>query len=71
MKISGAYRVSERAPDYPDIVPLARALIAANADRVLWAPLPAIPTLSCLRDGCLLISPRCSRSTTGASSTNF
>jgi predicted TIM-barrel fold metal-dependent hydrolase len=24
------------APDYPDVVPLARALIAANADRVLW-----------------------------------
>ena len=36
VKLSAAYRVSERAPDYPDVVPLARALIAANADRVLW-----------------------------------
>lgn len=36
VKISGAYRASKRAPDYPDVVPLARALIAANADRVLW-----------------------------------
>jgi len=34
--ISGAYRASEAAPDYPDVVPLARALIAANPDRILW-----------------------------------
>ena len=37
VKISAAYRSSTRAPDYADIVPLAKALIAANADRVLWA----------------------------------
>jgi hypothetical protein len=36
VKISGAYRASKLAPDYPDVVPLARALIAANADRALW-----------------------------------
>jgi predicted TIM-barrel fold metal-dependent hydrolase len=36
VKISGAYRASKVAPDYSDVVPLARALIAANADRVLW-----------------------------------
>jgi len=36
VKISGAYRVSKLAPDYPDVVPLAQALIAANPDRVLW-----------------------------------
>ncbi|MBV9861559.1 MAG: amidohydrolase family protein [Alphaproteobacteria bacterium] len=36
VKISGAYRSSERAPDYPDVAPLARALIAANPDRILW-----------------------------------
>lgn len=36
VKISGAYRASKLAPDYPDVVPLARALLAANADRVLW-----------------------------------
>lgn len=36
VKISGAYRSSTLAPDYPDVAPLARALIAANPDRVLW-----------------------------------
>lgn len=36
VKISGAYRASIRAPDYPDAVPLARALIAANPERILW-----------------------------------
>lgn len=36
VKISGAYRSSERAPDYQDMVPYARALIAANADRIVW-----------------------------------
>jgi predicted TIM-barrel fold metal-dependent hydrolase len=35
-KISGAYRASRMAPDYPDTVALARALIAANAQRVVW-----------------------------------
>ncbi len=36
VKISGAYRSSKLAPDYQDVVPYARALIAANADRVVW-----------------------------------
>ena len=36
MKISGAYRASKRAPDYPDVVPLAKALIAANPERIVW-----------------------------------
>ena len=36
VKISGAYRSSTLAPDYPDVVPLAKALIAANPQRVLW-----------------------------------
>ena len=36
VKISGAYRASKLAPDYSDVVPLARALIAANPDRVGW-----------------------------------
>jgi predicted TIM-barrel fold metal-dependent hydrolase len=36
VKISGAYRASKLAPDYPDAEPLARALIAANADRIVW-----------------------------------
>jgi predicted TIM-barrel fold metal-dependent hydrolase len=36
VKISGAYRASNLAPDYADVVPLARALITANSDRILW-----------------------------------
>src|SRR3954466_2329857 len=36
VKISGGYRASNKAPDYPDAAPLARALIAANADRIVW-----------------------------------
>ncbi len=36
VKISGAYRLSKLEPDYPDAVPFARALIAANADRIVW-----------------------------------
>ena len=36
VKISGAYRASKLAPDYPDAAPLARALIAANSGRIVW-----------------------------------
>jgi predicted TIM-barrel fold metal-dependent hydrolase len=36
VKISAPYRCSNQAPDYPDMAPLARALISANADRILW-----------------------------------
>lgn len=35
VKLSAAYRVSERA-DWADVAPLARALIEANPDRMLW-----------------------------------
>jgi predicted TIM-barrel fold metal-dependent hydrolase len=36
VKISGAYRSSNAAPDYADVAPLAKALIAANPQRILW-----------------------------------
>lgn len=36
VKISGAYRASKLHPDYADAAPLARALIAANPDRIVW-----------------------------------
>jgi predicted TIM-barrel fold metal-dependent hydrolase len=36
VKISGAYRASTRPPDYPDVIPFAKALIAANTDRIVW-----------------------------------
>jgi predicted TIM-barrel fold metal-dependent hydrolase len=48
IKISGVYRSSKLAPDYPDMAPFAKALIAANPERVLWGtdwphPNPAPP----------------------------
>ena len=36
VKMSAAYRASDSAPDYPDLAPLAHALIAANPQRILW-----------------------------------
>jgi predicted TIM-barrel fold metal-dependent hydrolase len=36
VKISAAYRTSDKAPDFPDALPLAQALIAANPDRIVW-----------------------------------
>lgn len=36
VKISGAYRASNAGPDYADCTPLAKALISANADRIIW-----------------------------------
>jgi predicted TIM-barrel fold metal-dependent hydrolase len=36
VKISGAYRASKLAPDYLDVAPLARALIAANPRNIIW-----------------------------------
>jgi predicted TIM-barrel fold metal-dependent hydrolase len=35
VKISAPYRIS-RVPHYPDAAPIARAMIAANPDRVVW-----------------------------------
>jgi predicted TIM-barrel fold metal-dependent hydrolase len=36
VKISGAYRSSDKTPDYPDMIPFAKALIGANAERIVW-----------------------------------
>ena len=36
VKLSGAYRGSTQAPTFPDMAPLAKALFAANPQRVLW-----------------------------------
>jgi predicted TIM-barrel fold metal-dependent hydrolase len=36
VKISAAYRMAERSPDFPDATPIARAIVAANPDRVVW-----------------------------------
>jgi predicted TIM-barrel fold metal-dependent hydrolase len=34
--VSAPYRVSKQAPDYPDVVPFAKAIIAANPQRITW-----------------------------------
>jgi predicted TIM-barrel fold metal-dependent hydrolase len=36
VKISAPYRSSTQAPDYGDVTPFAKALIAANLQRMLW-----------------------------------
>ncbi len=36
VKISGSYRASQNAPDYAEVAPLARALIGANPERIVW-----------------------------------
>jgi predicted TIM-barrel fold metal-dependent hydrolase len=36
VKISAPYLVSNQPPDYPDVTPLARTLVAANPQRILW-----------------------------------
>lgn len=36
VKVSGAYRISERYPDYEDARPLHEALVRANPDQLIW-----------------------------------
>ncbi len=36
VKLSEPYRLSKKGPDYPDLMPVVRALVAANPDRLLW-----------------------------------
>ena len=36
VKLSAPYRISDAAPDYAEIAPIAKAFIAANPDRMLW-----------------------------------
>jgi predicted TIM-barrel fold metal-dependent hydrolase/predicted NBD/HSP70 family sugar kinase len=36
VKVSGHYRSSTKAPAFDDVAPLARALIAADPDRIVW-----------------------------------
>jgi len=36
VKLSGPYLVSTQGPSFPDLVPLAKAFIAANPERVMW-----------------------------------
>jgi predicted TIM-barrel fold metal-dependent hydrolase len=46
VKLSAPYRSSTQSPDYADVAPLSKALIAANPQRMLWGsdwPHPASP----------------------------
>ena len=46
VKISAPYRSSMKPPDYADVAPIAKALIGANPQRMLWGsdwPHPAAP----------------------------
>jgi predicted TIM-barrel fold metal-dependent hydrolase len=36
LKLSGAYRISERYPDYDDVQPLHQTLLGANPEQLLW-----------------------------------
>jgi predicted TIM-barrel fold metal-dependent hydrolase len=36
VKLSAAYSISTQPPDYPDVTPFVKALVAANPDRILW-----------------------------------
>lgn len=35
-KLMGPYFVSDQAPDFPDVAPLAKAMVAAAPDRLVW-----------------------------------
>ena len=65
VKISGAYRASTLAPDYADVAPLAKALIAANADRIVWGTDWPHPDTTIVPGRRPPMSRRCFRSTTG------
>jgi predicted TIM-barrel fold metal-dependent hydrolase len=36
IKLSATHRISREGPDYPDVAPIAQALIKANPQRILW-----------------------------------
>ena len=46
VKLSAPYRLSKQTPSFPDVTPFARAILAAEPERVVWAtdwPHPSSP----------------------------
>ena len=57
VKLSGVYRLSEKFPDYPDARAFHDALLAANAERLMWGtdwPHPQIDAAAMPDDGHLV-----------------
>lgn len=57
VKLSGAYRVSSRYPDYPDAQPLHQALVATNPEQLVWGsdwPHPQVIPAAMPDDGYLV-----------------
>jgi 2-pyrone-4,6-dicarboxylate lactonase len=57
VKLSAAYRLSDRYPDYEDARPFHDALVAANPERLMWGtdwPHPSIPAAAMPDDGHLV-----------------
>jgi 2-pyrone-4,6-dicarboxylate lactonase len=57
VKVSGAYRVSQAFPDYPDARPLHEALVRTNPERLVWGtdwPHPQMAADKMPNDGHLL-----------------
>lgn len=57
VKVSAAYRLSDRFPDYPDARPIHDALLRANPEQLMWGtdwPHPSIPGEIMPDDGHLL-----------------
>ena len=57
VKVSGAYRLSKKYPNYPDAKPFHEALVKTNSDQLIWGtdwPHPQVESEIMPNDGNLL-----------------